>query len=949
MPPIKPWMRYALGSVATATIAGGLTVALLRRQLFEWAGLAQPAIPLPLQATGILLALLGVALWMATRKPLEHRGFVLLGAAANVLLGVATAYNVVKQKVPDWFCLVVICHFIFFLLLATIARKLYRVSFVCLPSEDANRSSSSDHRTRWLVHAGRPALVGAVLVITIWSAVPGLRHVHQWWTAPPPLELTPVTTNLPKAANVVTPLTTEDAFPHLRFTDPVFITPLAGNPETLLVCERPGRIQMFDNSADAADKSLFLDITDRVIDVKASGEDGLSGIAFHPQFASADSPHRGEFFLFYTAMAAGRRSIRISKFLVPAGSDVADPDSEVVLIDQPDQNISHNGGSILFGPDGFLYVTMGDDDQRHPNPHAQFIDRDLFSGVLRIDVDCQGGDVSHSPPRQPNTGRTAGYHIPNDNPFVGMSNALEEFYAIGLRNPWRASFDRETGKYWVGDIGERRREEVNLVERGSNCGWAYVEGTVRSNSHDPKAFGRPEPYVGQETWPVYEYEYDSQNRCIIGGYVYRGQEFPELVGQYLYADMSGRIYALEVDRENKFVANRLVAIIEDCGLGIVSLGEDQEGELWICIMKEIDTETGEIHRLVPALTIADQELPEKLSETGLFSDLQTLAPVPGLVPYEVNTPGWSDRATNRRWIGLAGNQKIDGAWQGPWRFTVGTVFVQHFDLPLDERDGADPKTVRRLETRVLLCDEKGGVYGATYRWNDDMTDADLLDFSETEEISYIDASGKPQQQTWLYPGQCECYSCHNQPASFVLGFTARQLNRDVTIGRGTENQLVRFAKAGMFAMPWKDPQLRELPRLAAVDDHDANVEYRVRSYLDANCSHCHRPYVYASRWDARFEMPLESQWIVNQEALMHVTLDPQAKIVRPGDLDHSYLWKRMANDAPNMRMPPLGRSLVDKRAAQLVAEWIKSLPPPPDEPPARLAETPEELRAGKKP
>ncbi len=815
--------------------------------------------------------------------------------------------------------------------------------------------------------------LGLILVIVTGSVIFGLSRSKKKHPDPSSLKLTAVSTNLPAIANTITPFTTEEAFPHLRFMDMTFVAPLPDGSNEFLVLERQGRIQTFKNSVTTDKKKLFLDIADLVGDVQEMGDDGLSGIAFHPEYATASSRHRGEFFLHYTMHVEGKRAIRISKFTVPEGSKVADPKSEVVLIEQPDENPSHNGGAIMFGHDGFLYATIGDDDARHPNKHAQFIDRDLFSGVLRIDVNCQGGNVSHAPPRQPNTGKTAHYYIPEDNPWVGVPNALEEFYAIGLRNPWRASIDRVSGKLWVSDVGEHRREEVTIVDKGANCGWSHLEGTVWSNSHNAQALGRPEHLIGNETPPLYEYERDAMNRCIIGGYVYRGRQFPELVGKYVYADISGRIYAIEVDKKDKFVSNRLLAVMETDGHGISSFAEDADGELLICVIRHLNHEDSELHRLVRTNMLPSQQLPKLLSETGLFKDLKTLKPNKGLVPFEVNSPLWSDRAVKHRWIGLPAGQKIRGEMKGPWEFPVGTVFVKHFELSLDERkeelgvnsqesggknpatgvenqqledgeknvkDGKqltekdlpkmlDPKIgkMHRLETRILVRDAKRGYYAATYRWNDDETDAQLVEHSETEDIEYCDAHGQSQQQTWLYPGRFECMTCHNPQANFVLGFSAKQLNRDVKISGRKINQLRRFIDAGMFEDEPKNSVLKKLPRLVSLDDPHASVELKVRSYLDSNCSHCHRPHRYAGRWDGRIEKPLDKQKIVNQTAIMLAFGDPDAKVVRPGDLEHSYLYQRMKTDSPTMRMPPLGRYVVHEDAVKLIKQWIESLPP----------------------
>ncbi|MCC7084829.1 MAG: PQQ-dependent sugar dehydrogenase [Pirellulales bacterium] len=930
MSPLRASMKGVLWIGGAINLATGVGFVVAHRSVFKRFGWDLSGVALPMEIAGLLIALLGISLWIVAWRPKQNRGLLWLAGAAQVVYLAATCYGIGRHELPAWCSVFAPVQTALLLLLYWIDRYLAVENSQVPPS-----------RARSLARIGQWAVVALVLAATTWAMARGVSDLRKFANRPPPLHLTPVSSNLPAIAGPITPFTTVEAFPNLRFMDLTFVAPLPGSSGQFLAIERQGRIQRFENSSSTGKKTLFLDITHLVGDVHAMGDDGLSGIAFHPEFAQGESPHRGQFFLHYTMHCDGKRGIRLSRFTVPAGSDVADPKSEVVMIEQPDENPSHNGGTVMFGPDGFLYFTVGDDDARHPNKHAQHIDRDLFSGVLRIDPDCRGGEVSHAPPRQPNTGHTQGYFIPNDNPWVGAANALEEFYAIGLRNPWRASFDRESGKLWVSDVGEHRREEVSLVENGSNCGWSYLEGTVRSNSHCPQALDRPEPYLGQETMPLYEYDRDAMNRCIIGGYVYRGKYFPELVGQYIYADISGRIYAIEVDDHDKFVANRLLAVLDSDGHGISSFAEDADGELLICVIRNLNNEDSEIYRLQRAHLQPSQSLPKWLSQTGIFEDLKTMKLAAGFVPFEVNSPLWSDRALKYRWIGLPAGKKITGDIEGPWTFPIGTIFVKHFELPLDESHGGRSKTegaslqvdseqqanLRRLETRLLVRDAKGGYYGAAYRWNADKTDAKLLNFSETEEIHTCDAHGEKQTQSWLYPGRFECMICHNPQTDLVLGFSSKQLNRDVTIEGCRTNQLQRFVDGGMFESQVKAHAIGKLPRLAALDDPHATIEHKVRSYLDSNCSYCHRPGRYAGRWDGRFERPLAKQRIVDETAIFFAFIDPDAKVVKSGDPDDSYLLRRMNSTVPHMRMPPIARSVVHDDAVKVVKQWIASLPP----------------------
>jgi uncharacterized repeat protein (TIGR03806 family) len=431
---------------------------------------------------------------------------------------------------------------------------------------------------------------------------------------------------------------------------------------------------------------------------------------------------------------------------------------------------------------------------------------------------------------------------------------------------------------------------------------------------------RPEHVIGTEAPPLFEYERDGVNRCIIGGHVYRGKKLPDLVGKYVYADQSGRIYAITTGDDGRFISNELVAVVRQQGLGVASFGQDADGELFLCWICEPTKENSLILRLEPATVTAEEQLPTKLSEIGIFADMEGLVPNPALIPYEVNVPLWSDRAEKRRWIGLPSTEKIDGDLEDRWIFPAGTVFVKHFDLPIDE------SAKRRLETRIIVCDDQGGVYGGAYRWNEDATDAELIQVTQTEEIEYHDEDGTVRKQTWTYPGRFDCLVCHNANAGQILGFNARQLNRLVCNDGIDGNQLVHFSQAGMFAFDCSQADADAAPKLSALDDQSATVEDRVRSYFDANCSHCHQPDGWLGAWDGRFQTPLDEQGIVYGETWTHRASGRKASIVRPGDLKHSFLHFRMSSTEKFWRMPPIGRDVVHQEAVDLVTQWIESLP-----------------------
>ncbi len=305
---------------------------------------------------------------------------------------------------------------------------------------------------------------------------------------------------------------------------------------------------------------------------------------------------------------------------------------------------------MFFHPeDGFLYLSLGDEGG-DSGGNTQRIDRDLFSGVIRIDVDRRGGTVSHAPHRKPDTGQTAHYFIPNDNPWVGVPGVLEEFWCVSASGaPHRMTHDAESGRTWAGDVGESTREEVDVIERGGNYQWGFREGTAR-----PGRKGRPANVLGVEKPPVFEYGHD-QGAAVIGGYVYRGAEHAAaLGGKYLFGDNNGRVWALTCE-DGPPRAERLCdlphAPSRGYGSGLSSFGVDRAGEVYLC---QLGTE-GQIYRLARKAgnpSTPGATFPSLLSRTGAFRDVRSLIPAPFLIPYEVNAPLWADGAAKSRWVAV---------------------------------------------------------------------------------------------------------------------------------------------------------------------------------------------------------------------------------------------------------------------------------------------------------
>jgi glucose/arabinose dehydrogenase len=358
----------------------------------------------------------------------------------------------------------------------------------------------------------------------------------------------------------------QTVFPNLSFNQPTAIAN-DGFTNRLFVTEQTGRIQVFNNSQNVASSTVYLDLTDRVV---SGGEQGLLGLAFHPNFEQNG-------YVYVNYVASNPLRTVISRYTQPAGSSVADKNSEqiVLTVNQPFSN--HNGGQLAFGPDGYLYIGLGDGGSGgDPLGNAQ--NRSALLGkILRINVDLSTTGLN--------------YAIPTDNPYVGNSLGYrEEIYAYGFRNPWRFSFDSATGQLWVGDVGQDRIEEIDLVSVGKNYGWNIMEGTL---CYDP-ASGCNQS--GLEL-PVWNYTQDLGN-AVIGGYVYRGSAIPSLVGSYVYGDYgSGRIWKLNYNGTS--VENVLLA---DTGLNIASFGVDLQNELYFAAFD------GKIYELNPEV-IPELSLP----------------------------------------------------------------------------------------------------------------------------------------------------------------------------------------------------------------------------------------------------------------------------------------------------------------------------------------------------
>jgi glucose/arabinose dehydrogenase len=370
-----------------------------------------------------------------------------------------------------------------------------------------------------------------------------------------------------------------NAFPSLIFSNPVCIASPPGETNRLFIVEKHGRIIVITNLS-APTRTIFMNITNRVSVDNASesgdvsGEEGLLGLAFHPGYAT-----NRFFYVFYTGPATnGSSGMQLHDILsrfqtTSTNANVADTNSEVRLIIQYDQADNHNAGDLHFGADGYLYASLGDEGGSYGQyGNSQHIDKDFFSAIMRIDVDKKPGNLAPNPhialPSLTN------YSIPFDNPWVGATNfnnltvnsnnVRTEFWAVGMRNPWRWSFDPADGELYLGHVGQDTLEWVDIVTNGANCGWNFFEGTLQWTNPLPAKF--------TYTPPLIEYGHTNSRDCVIGGIVYRGSRWPQLAGSYLYADYgSGEVWALRHSGNN---VTQNTTLFIDSGAAICCFGVD---------------------------------------------------------------------------------------------------------------------------------------------------------------------------------------------------------------------------------------------------------------------------------------------------------------------------------------------------------------------------------------
>lgn len=665
------------------------------------------------------------------------------------------------------------------------------------------------------------------------------------------------------------PVRTSRVFASLSFTQPVAMLHAPGDDSEWYVVEKPGTVRVFDNRDDASEVRTFVDIRN-IVDSEPN-EAGLLGMAFHPQFES-----NGRVFLSFNLRQGQQLWSVLTQIRSTDGGQTLDPTTHEILfsVRQPFDN--HNGGHISFGPDGFLYLGLGDGGSANdPNGNGQNTSTHLGS-LLRFDVD----NPSNNQP----------YGIPADNPFAG-GGGQPEIYAFGLRNPWRFSWDSETGDLWLADVGQDEFEEIDLIERGGNYGWNLKEG------FECFAASRPCDDLGVID-PVATYDHSQGDRSITGGYMYRGSDIPGLVGAYVYGDIvTGRIWGLFPSQEGW--ESRLLL---ESSINMATFAEGADGEIYIPNFFD-----GSIHQLRAAGAQPTDNFPKRLSQTGCVDPNDPRVVVDGAIPYDVASPLWSDGADKERYAAIPDGARIEMEPDGDFVFPIGTVLIKTFKL-----------RGKRVETRLMMRHDDGGWGGYTYKWSPDQTDAELLPSSEVVEVDGV---------SWRIPSRADCTACHTVAAGNTLGPEFLQFNGDFVYASTARraNQLQTWAHIGMFSnLDSQSLDTDNAPRLAALDDDSASIEDRARSYLHSNCSSCHRPGGPGrSEADMRFLVNFAEQRLCNERADNDLGLnDP--RLVKPGDPENSALLHRMGSlDAS--RMPALGSDVVDEEAVGLLSEWIADL------------------------
>ena len=749
------------------------------------------------------------------------------------------------------------------------------------------------------------------------------------------------------------PLVLERAYPNLGFNGPTSLHRMP-NDQRLIVLEHWGKIFSFEDREQVASADLCADLaTDRPPKSATVAGDHhrieLYSLAFHPDFAN-----NRWVFLAYIVHGAEKPITHLSRFEL---SDAQPPqlrvDSELEILTC--QGGGHNGCTLLFDRQGYLYMSIGDlTDPSPPDTLETGQDiSDLYASILRIDID------------HPAAGKN--YSIPPDNPFVDLPEARPEVYAYGLRNPFRMSYDSPTGDLWVGDVGWEAWEMVYRVVSGGNYGWAIKEGPgdVKSQPIGPTPIRPPEIALSH-----------AEAASVTGGLVYRGKQLPEFYGNYIFGDwITRKFWAAQFDQEKVFHLQEVAAstVKPSC------FETDSNGELLVTDYSDASQISG-IYRFVtnPALKISSADssapqFPRLLSQSGLFADTAQHLPARGVAEYSLNAPMWMDGASQVGLLAIPGTgtavfheqpQKMFDWFQTYVTFPNGSVLAKTYSLPTIDDSVV---TEHRIETQIALKDELGEWQYYTYRWNAENSDAELVARGgETEKLRVPDrrVAGGERELNWQFSSRTQCRICHTPWAGETLGFIEQQLRRpkqqydswrsllEAGVARTSDQftpPLVDRLSDGKQIEPPPDDSLTQeggsstaglrehelavssfrpaIGALAVVHDASEPLEYRPRAYLHANCAHCHLIGGSASTtFDVTFAKTLSETKLVDARPMRGSMGLSEARLIAAGDLSRSVVWVRMAKSGSG-HMPHTGATTIDAEGVRLLGAWIQQLAP----------------------
>jgi glucose/arabinose dehydrogenase len=629
------------------------------------------------------------------------------------------------------------------------------------------------------------------------------------------------------------------------------------------------------NATTPPDPKVVIDLVTSPTNPLGRGlEGGLLSFAFHPRFAD-----NGQVFVSYTTKGgpADCNSILVRYTSTDKGETFGSPQVILGPFDQP--TVSHKGSTVAFDADGKLYVSFGDGGDSLLGQSLE----GFFSKVLRIDVDAP-----------PSPGLA--YAIPDDNPFKN-GGGPPEMFARGFRNPFRFSFDRVSNDLWLGDVGNAKWEEVDLVRAGGNYGWPCREGAHEfafdAATGCPRSLGLTDPVIEHEHAAPYP------SRSVTGGVVYRGNAIPSLVGAYVYGDFkSQEVFALTFDPTTGSPVRTLLNPDGPFG-GWTSFAEDADGEITITNLY------GEHFEIVPAAAAPVPTFPERLSKTGCVDASAPTKLAEGVIAYSVNAPAFEDGAVVERAFAIPDDAKIERRPDGDFILPNDSVVLETLSI------GGN-----RIETRLLARSADGAWSGYSYEWLDDQSDALLLPANKTKRIG---------DRKWTFPRRSDCVACHNGASAGTVALDVGQLNAEFHYASTNRiaNQLATFEHVGLIAGPsFGDP--RSLPAYQAPTS-GAPIADRARSWLHANCAHCHRKDNAATpTFDLRYTSAFAETATCNVPAQRDDFGIAGAALVTPSMPATSVLLRRLRAPAA-ARMPPLASTRIDEDGAALIEGWIASV------------------------